>query len=649
MKRSAGNVLVTANFRGVVFALLICLFPVTVLSYMYGGTVPIIEDVYLPLEQTSPDIIFNDMGYLQAVWRDVRPPDAFAHIYHRFGTGGVFIGSSVPVDTETVDNGLDYPRIGSRGTMPGFLDVIVSRNNPNYLSIYEYDGNWMELLGYPLPLNPTQDYAVTTYADHVYFAYIHEFNNKITIAHFDGGWSDVFDIESVSTETFANVDLCTDAEGFIYIAYDFIDAQSYGIARRSINKVTVGGGFTWERQINEPNLVNSPTDPAICAVGSFAVGDLMVGIGYEYGFLSPPVDVRCIVEANIDWQGATWHLWQSGSAVIHQVTNALPFEPENIDAVFARNDELHLAWATLDITGVNKVYAAMTYEPMTLPSFYPIQLISRPGTHESISPTHPRLAAFASDEQLAIAFEEWNFGLDNVWAVWNLAGFGDECDDPGFPGWSAHTGVEVYTNPPDRPANPAYRFMISKDRGGTLEMNYPQQMAGSLDFWFYDPFGQPGAEDPQENFWVQLYGDNGADADVYRMVGVRNNITDATTYFLGINTAWVDTTRPRGQGWHHVIVETVHQGPETGIHMYLDPESSPAKINSISLDPNYAEFTSFSNIQFISTALQVEYFVDDISILAEPVGGGIDVPSASPLFIGILLAAFIFILGIRSR
>jgi len=622
-----------------------------ILAYPYGVTVQVVEPTYADETQTNPDLNFSNTGDLHLVWSDIRDPIPFdyVHIFYRSAFGGAFSIPSERVDSIGSDESLDMPVIDFRsGTL---IDVLYKQEvAAPYMRLTEYNGAvWTDVSGGPTqsPFAPMTDYAVAGEGDNLYMAYI--VSNGIMVDQYDGNLWHAWEITAPGTEYAFNVDLCIDDAGFLYIVYDYVQVDipydHWTIVQRSNQVGDITAGFTWPREVIVPNMTNVPGQPSIDAMGSFAVGNLAVIIAY-YGDTMGPSHIYCIAEGSVDWQNTSSQFWESGQL---NIVTDMPVTAENPDIAIG-NFEVHVVWADMR-TAYNAIYADMSYNPFIPGSFYSDQLISKPGGDESPSPAHPRITAYPASDEIAIAYDLAET-VDNCYLVWNAIGFTDDCSNPLFPGWTAHSGVDVDYNPPYRTGNPAYVFQISKrNRGGTLEQDYPEQNEGTIDYWFYDPFGEQGSEDPDEDFWVQIYGDNAAKISVYRMLGVRNAITDSTTYSFRVNTdAWQNTGRYRSHGWHHVSVIVEHDPPDQGIKIYLDPETETALLNDSGLDPNASEFTSFSNFLFESTATQVEYFIDDVVIDAEPVGGpSPDVPTLTPIGIIILMIGFLAFFFKRNR
>ena len=610
-------------------------------AYVYGGTVPVVEEAFQSYMQFAPDIVFDSDDYLHAVWVDSR--FSYKYIFNRMGVNGEFGGSSQRADfangCDSIDCNENFPYLIFRTEGPNkILNVLYRSDEPPPLRLSEFDfASWYEVSGPSLIGSPTSDYSVACYGSNVYVAYLSP--TGISFQRYTGSstWaSDTYYISPGPNNTFYDVDIAVDSDGYLYAAFTYQqDSPSFEqktVICRSQDIANLTTGFTELRDVvavstNGYDRMNS------LAVSGLYPSSLLVSVAFIDDSLGPK-QVRCVSESNFDWTSTTPPaMYLNGTWTI--VSSSIALNPQDPDIKIDSSNRIHVVWSDERAgTGLNKIYVANSEDSGA--TFLNEYLISNPDP--LCTAIMPRIATSAISDSLAIVFEEWDGYYNKIKVTWNATGFNDNCDDPSFPGWDTHSGVEVELNPPDHSGNPAYKFTGSKSRG-LLEKDYgTTKMTGSIDFWFYDS----GSTVDGEDFSVAVYGDDGTDAGVYRMLGVRNAIR-ADEYALNVDGTWMLTGRSRIADWHHVSIMVDFNG----IRIYLDPENYSDPINLLTLDPNRSFFTNFSRIAFLGNgSIGTEYFIDDVSIVANPINATIDVPASN--YWGLMLAlitisAFIFI------
>ncbi len=624
---------ITRNILSINMLLLLlasfCCFPAPGKAYYYGRPVQIVEQQFQRFAQDQPDLSFDDSNKLHIVWKDLR--DSYSHIYHRDAVSGYFTmasercdaagdcgftdcGLSMPTATFFTDN--SEPRLG----------LFYSSLQTPFLrfSVADLSGSWVSVNNIPDPSSATTDYSTASIGDTVYFAYI-DAGAIFLRRYVNGSWSsDFMTLTPATNYIYFNVDICCDADGFVYLVFEEKQTQSPFMARTIITRIQsisdLTFGTTSFREVTQASASNPDSAPAVVAAGAHSSGDLFVAVA----FIDQSTRVACMTEGDVDWVTTTSQMWENGTFAF--ASSTVNVNAQKPDIALGPDSSLHVIWMDDHVNSlVFKLYATISFNFGQPGTFLPARQIAPANSQmHSVNNAKIQVSPFTGDA--AIVFDQNTGENSDTYLSWNFPSMQDPCDDPTFPGWDSHSGIDVDQNPPGHPGNPAYKFRTNSVKGELLRDFGSDSMQGSIDFWFYDPFNSGGET---EDFMVSISGDDGTKISVSRMMGVRNTIRATEYAFKADSGDWVLTGRSRTEDWHHVQIDV----SDEGILMYLDPETYPDPINDPStIDPDYFEFVSFNRVELQGGSDAVPYYVDDFTIIAEPFSR--NVPSLS--FVGIL-------------
>ncbi len=591
----------------------LCLLAGTVKAYYYYGDEEIcfIEPSYRSFVQANPDIAFDDLGVLHMVWHDERETND--HIYHRMYREDGFLqneGRRADYNTDCLVGNcyLNDPKIMYRdGSGSNFMNLLFSSQaSPDHLLMSELQltpDNWIDIGSITSNINLptiTSDYAVTGYGDTIFIAYVK--NEEVHVTSYNGAWTSTpFSFVPGSGSYYRNVDIATDDAGYVYLAFDNEDMnlmQKKVNITRSLNVADISN-FALMREVYSPQDYSFPDNqPRLDVRGKYDLSTLMVTV-----LIRVQDDLVSITEQNADWVNLTDPMYIGGTSLSLITSSYMGRYDVAIDMI----GYIHAVWADFGGT-YNQIYAAQSRDSGS--TFSSLQEITD-GTSNATEP----VIAVSEYNDIAIAYERMDVA-STVYARVVLGGFYDSCDDPSFPNWESHTGVEVSYEQSHDEGGASYKFQTSNLRGQLLEDLGSQNAEGTIEFWFYenDP---PWTLSGDGDFWVEIDGDDGTKSGVYQMLGVKNGTSDTYySYNTSDTSDWVATTRQRSAGWHQVIITV----DETGSTAYLDPAVDPNPVFTSSM-------ITFNQVQLQGGSDATPYYVDDIRIVTDIVDTPLDVPS----------------------
>ncbi len=580
-----------------------------------------VESSYMTTGQAHPDLVFDLSQNLHLIWSG-DPTMSIKRIYHRkVEPSGVWMATepaAVDGSCTTVDCGFDYPAIamGNSTCMVvypgGATHPSMDSTELNVTSgIWTFRGQADTGTQGPYP-----EVAVAAYGNFVFAA--HQYQNGFRVVRYNSGvWETGSEFTWVpgGSISYENIDVAVDAEGFIYVVFDSLDSGSgfYGVgACRSIDPYDVTAGFHSIRIVESGHPDFFYAHPSISVTGSESTSDLAVTIGWVHLNASNP-QVYAMTEYNGTWYSIALFSGPGNKAC--SWTGGVV--SSDIDLVRDSNGTIQMVW--LDYrTGSNEVYGAVSYDDGA--NFLPDECISC-GDGASGTVSDPAITrTTGSIKRTAVAYSRMVDGHDHVFLSYIASQFYDSCDTD-FSNWDSASGVVIDHSFSHDPGGGSFRFQASKGRGLLANDFSPEQLTGTVDFWFFDSLSNTA------DFSFKISGDDGTKSGVYRMVGI-NNASSHSVYSIdqGLGS-WSSTTVTRTADWHHMIV-SVEDGTIT---IYLDPETNPAPIHTSS------GFEFFNSIEFQGGTDTDPYYLDDVYLITETLRA---TPSMSTWGMILLLAAF---------
>ncbi len=625
---------------------------VFIMMSMITGLCPMQSDAYFtpeiqfgsdlsPTDSNSmPDLAFDDLSpalkSVHMVWANSDTINDI--IYHQsLSLSGVFTASqeassdgsylgdpSIVFGLAELKNGFMVCTDGSNGVIPG---ATIDMTQPV--------GSWFSSISETFTSNtgatPVSIASTLVLADSLWLAYTEPGVRGIIINRHNGfTWSTGL-IEDVDPLTgYHDPQICIDDLGYIYLVYYAEAGTPIGwFARRSISP---NPHPTLELGFLDPRLILAVTAPGDA---SDFVCDVYGGLSettdatFAVAWVDSSFEVHCQVDVDAqnpapvtsDWVGGAV---LGGSSV--RVSSLLADSPANLDIAIGWNRNIQIVWEDYRTSPNVLIYGSRSFDLGG--HFVPDRQLSplRPGENH-YSPT---LAADQLYGHLALGYASSSVAGNIVLARLSVAEHVNNCDDPPLASyWQTQSGVSVSNTVfhDFLPTGNSYKIANAGTRGSLVHDFGSYGATGSVSLWFYDD----PISNTTENFWVELQGDDGSKAGIFRMVGVRNETTMADLSFnpTGDIADWVNTGISRGTvpTWHHVVISV----DEDGLVIFLDPET---ELTPIHTDSSVVSMTSIG----VEGGSDAEpYYLDDIRIVTEVLAEPVTIPALSGMGILILL------------
>ncbi len=580
----------------------------------FFNEVTFVEPEYYSYEQLHPHMAYDQNGDLHMVWQDDRD-QAPNHIYHRILYHSLMFNSSMRADRlttcEIVDCDLDFPKIVLDFLDPsiGFM-ICSSGANPNY----QLPSAAMMLSG--TPPNPTwasipppisggdsyRDFAIASKEKDIIAAWVAQ--GTIHLQHYDTvtqQWDSPLSMINPPSDTILwNVDIAMDDAGFIYIVCDSTNNQtsrSSVLACRSFLPFDVQSGFNEFRQVPDIQSYVLPSGNPSIDVKTIR-GNVIVAISYtERVYVIDNINLACRCEINGDWINSSQMM--GNRRIINDYTGT-GYSIGESDVAIGPDGQILVVWSDNrpNLMPESRIYKAISYNYGN--SYTEDELVS-PRLSSSAA-EYPVAAWSPINADYAIGYQKKVMLNYHVFAVVNQADFLDRCDSSPLNFWDVAQGVVLDNSIFHDPGlfGSSYRIQNSQTKGELVYDLGTDSAYGSVDLWFYDGLST------DTDFYVSLNGDDGTKAGIFRMLGVRNDISDSN-YSINNGSSWIATMRPRTLNWHHLIMSV----SEDGIEILLDPESVPL--------PVYVDlvFDNFSKVEIQGGSDTDPYNVDDIRVTTD--------------------------------
>ncbi len=561
----------------------------------------VVEPAYLTSGQVHPDVAFDDENAVHVVWSG-DPTTGIDRIFHKKIDATGSIGTTEPVEIDgpcvASDCGLDYPSLAIAGTRctvvyPGSAShpSVDSSELNTATGIWSFTGQ-ADVGTY----GPFAEVAVAAYGDYLILA--HPYQGGFRFVQCDHGvWQPLTEYLLLPAPGvyFANIDIAVDDDGYFYAVFDIRDTNSLTSAvyvGRSTNPYNPIGAFLSFRAVEAFHSEVFQSFPSISVTGSAAALDLAVTIGWVHLNTGNP-QVFAQTEFNGLWStsmdfggtGSRACSWTSGVVAKH------------LDVHRDTEGVVRMVWLDLRVEN-DEVYGAVSYNNAS--SFLPDECVSC--ISENLNPvTDPAIAVSNGPAKTtAIVFSRLHDGFNHAFISFQHSLLYDSCDGD-FSNWDTGSGVEIDPSVSHDPGGASFKFLTTGKRGVLMQDFSPDQLTGSIDFWFYDSMSV------SSDFRFRIDGDDGQRAGVYRMIGI-NNASSHTTYSVDDGSGvWLTTTASRSTGWHHVIA-SVRNGL---IEIFMDPEiNTEPVVSSIG-------FEYFYRIEFEGGTDADPYHLDDVHVIGE--------------------------------
>jgi len=404
--------------------------------------------------------------------------------------------------------------------------------------------------------------------------------------------------------------LAKDESKYIYLSYDLYDLddlQHHLTARRSDLPESVN---TWLPEVT----IDSSYDGSFQAEMVIEGSSLQQKTAFVYSAGTSPLQIFVNAASGNTWPTDAWY----GIPVVAASLPATVSMLKGPNMAYAPGgSRLYVVWADDRDTFNSEVYGVVSYDGGF--SFNAVETLTN---MDKPIPEAPRVAVGTELGNMAVSFIAAEGAGSSPYVLLSVADFLDPCD--GLPDvyWTSDSGVTVdygvFFSPPA-----SYRLETENLKGTLLRDYGPIEQSGSVSLLFYD--------DPTittADFEVGL--ENGNAKGVIRMLGVRNDISPSN-YSYNSSGTWLDSGIARSLGWHFINFSV---DPVDGLTMSI--EYSPG--SSVEwLDP---AFTSFTSVTITGGDDASPYYIDDIQVLALPLGSGGTVPLDS--FPALLLTMAIF-------
>lgn len=580
-----------------------------------------VEPYLMTTGQAHPDLAFDFGNSLHVVWSG-DPSMSIKKIFHRKIDSSGTISATEPVAISgscgTVNCDLDYPAL----TIGNATCMAVFPGGATHPSIDSSEmnigtGTWtFKNEADDGTYGPYSDVAVASYGNFVFAA--HPYQNGLRFVRCNSGvWEtgSAYDMQPGTNVVFSHVDIAVDEEGYIYAVFDtentFDSTRSVGVCR-SIDPYQVTLGFHTTRIVEFAHTENFHSYPAISITGSENTSDLAVTIGWIHLNAGNPQ-----VYGQTEFNG-TWYSIAVFSGLGNKACDWTGgVTADSIDIVRDANDVVRMVW--LDYrTGIAEVYGAVSYNGGD--SFLADECISCAFGMTGLV-TEPAIAVSpGGTKNTAVVYSRMSDGHDHVYLSYSNTQFYDSCDGD-FSKWDSASGVTVDPTFSHDPGGGSFKFTTTGKRGLLSNDFSPDQLTGTVDFWFFDSMSEVS------DFRFKISGDNGTKSGVYRMVGI-NNASSHSAYSVNNGLgAWVPTSATRFVGWHHVIA-TVGGG---SISIFIDPANN--------VDPVHSStgFEYFQTIEFEGGTDTDPYYLDDVHLITEVTR---TTPTISAIGLLILLIVF---------
>ncbi|GEM_PF-3217411 len=590
----------------------------------------VVEPAYMTSGQVHPDVAFDDGNAVHVVWSG-DPTTGIDRIFHKKIDATGSIGATEPVtidgSCQASDCGLDYPSLAIAGTRctvvyPGSAahPSVDSSELNTATGIWTFTGQADDGT-----YGPFAEVAVAAHGDYVILAYPYQGGFRFVQCD-HGVWQPGKEYLMLPAPgvSFQNIDIAMDAEGYFYAVLDIHDTNTLTSAvytGRSTNPYNPIGAFLSLRTVEVFHPDDFLSYPAISVTGSAATLDLAVTIGWIHLDSGSPV-VYAQTEMNKSW--ATMDAFGgTGSRACSWTTGVVA---KHLDVHRDADGVVRMVWLDLRVEN-DEVYGAVSYNNAS--SFLPDECVSC--ISENLNPvTDPAIAVSTGPaKRTAIVFSRLHDGFNHAFISYQHSLLYDSCDGD-FSNWDAVSGVEIDPTFSHDLGGASFKFMTTGKRGVLMQDFSPDQLTGTVDFWFHDSMSAT------TDFRFRIDGDDGQRAGVYRMIGI-NNASSHTTYSVDDGSGvWLTTTASRSTGWHHVIA-SVRNGL---IEIFMDPEiNTEPVVSSIG-------FEYFSRIEFEGGTDAEPYYLDDVHVIGEVLRA---TPATSLIGTIVLLVSIGALLMIRKR
>ena len=580
----------------------------------------------LPLEEVSVD--FDNAGALHAVWKD-----NVSNVEQIYGTtvfrDGSYLGKfPAMICVPTQDYGLPHIFRNITDTSKMFAFAI-NRDAIPLNSLVEgayWDLSFLPAAPGVLPLVGTAQIMSSVPIDRDQFDMISvggivvfavSIYPNIVIRPYDISsqtWGVETMIPANANHTLSFPRLAMDEPGYIYLSYNSRHMMLYD------NELFVVRSSSPELTGSWLSPASVATDPSIAFRAALAVEGQSLGQKTALVYLNYTLPQQIVANVALGNTWPTEGIWPGVPIVATSLSGGTDLLGP--DAAYAPGGtRLYIVWADDREVSNYELYGVTSYDGGL--SF---------GIEETLTdanvpiPEPPRIAVGTELGNLAVSFVRSEGAGKSPYILMSVGDFLDTCDNLPELFWDSYPGVNVeysfFFSPPA-----SYQLVNAKQRGSLLRDFGTLEQTGHVSLYFYDDPSIIGAD-----FWVAM--ENANSKGVIRMLGVRNDTTQEN-YSYNSNGTWLDSGISRQTGWHRIQMNV---NASTGLMMSL--EYSPGMSASWT-DPGFSSFTSIS-IQ--GGDVGSPYYVDDIQVLALPIGG-LPVPATSWLFmltgigiIGVILA-----------